>query len=418
MKKFKNILILVSVVLVFVGCKQKEESSTLPQALYISSGQCNSGQGITTYTAVNSSRMISKVDLTTGAFSSVLDLSAPYVGGNFAAETGIQSLIDSGNSIYALTENSLTMTDRKILKIPKASPYNTVTYSNDPAAFTNTAAHITRNMAMDADGTLLFSKSIAVEKIGTNVLRIPMGANPWVNAPAGSCATSNALMTAVNVMPLFTGATSGKLIYAHQGATAALNRLGIISMNGYNAAADCLNGVQISATTHVNAPGITGALTFNATNGVSPTAMVYIPNSGSTGGKLIVAYSTSVATDMNNNSNLVFAIVMWTVTETALGTATLATAAPNLPVVLYRDWTNIFGISAMAYDPATGSLYVSTPSQPGVANATTSGYGYKIEKFALDLTTPSLTLIRPNNKPFLDRSSATKCITGLAVGSL
>ena len=72
----------------------------------------------------------------------------------------------------------------------------------------------------------------------------------------------------------------------------------------------------------------------------------------------------------------------------------------------------------MAYDATTSSLFVATPSQPGVANATTSGYGYKVEKFSLDLTTPALTLIRPNNKPFLDRSSATKCISGLSVGSL
>lgn len=403
----------LSLLFLFSSCVKKDDESSLSQkVLYIASGQCNSGQGITTYSTVTSSRVISKVDLSTGAFSAFMDLSSSYVGGDFAPQTAAAALVDSGDYVYALLENPTITSERKILRIPKSSPYNATSYSNDPLAFTSTATNITRDLVVDTDGTMLFSKSVAIEKIGTNVLRVPMGANPWVNAPGSTCATSNRLITTLKLMPTYTGATAGKIIYAHQGASAALNRLGIISSNGYATTADCLGGVQISSTAHTNATGVTGPLTFG-TGGVSPTAMVYIPNSGSSGGKLVVSYSASVATDVNNNTNLVFAIVMWTVSETGLSTASLSS-----PVVLYNDWTNIYGVSAMAYDSETGYLYVATPSQPGIANVTTAGYGYKIEKFVLDLTTPSLTLIRPNNKPFLDRNSSTKCISGMAIGTM
>ncbi|MFZ3231278.1 MAG: hypothetical protein WA160_13805, partial [Pseudobdellovibrio sp.] len=201
---------------------------------------------------------------------------------------------------------------------------------------------------------------------------------------------------------------------AHQGATAISNRLGVISSDGYSIAANCVTGYQISSVTHTYAPNITGPTIAFAATGVSPTAMVYIPTISGTPnvGKLIVAYSSTISTEINNNTNLNFAIVMWTVTDTNSTTTTL-----TAPVVLYRDFSNVFGISAMAYDAESGSLYVAAASQPGVANQTTAGYGYKIEKFNLDLTTPALTIVRNNNLPFVDRSSTTKCITSMVIGS-
>lgn len=403
------------VLFLFTSCKKKDEinaSSLGTKYLYISSGLCNSGSGITTFTSSTSSKMVSKLNMDSKTLSTVLDLSSPYQGGAFAPETGAQSLIDQGSSLLMLTENAVNMGERKIFSIPKLTPYNTAIFSNDVLAFTATAAHITRGMEQDADGTFLFSKSVAIEKVGTNALRIPNGANPWVNAPAGTCATSTTFLSALKVLPPYTGTTNGKIIFAHQGATAATNRLGIISQNGYVTAASCLNGYQITATAHTNAPGVTGPLTFNATNGVSPTAMVYVPPSGAIAtGSLIVGYSSAVSTDLNNGTNLVYAIVKWTVTETSDTAATL-----TAPVVLYNNFTNIFGISAMAYDAEDSSLYVATASQAGVANQATAGYGYKIEKFTLDLNTPALTLVRSNNLPYLDRSSATKCISSLIIG--
>lgn len=416
-----NTFLFMTAVVFSVGCaKKKEEAEQEIQVvaatkyLYFATGQCNSGAGITTFSGMNSSRMVSKVDLgkSPSVPTTVLDLSMAYQGGSFAPETGVQSLIDNDESILMLTENAVNTGDRKIFSIPKLSPYNTNVFASDALALTSTAAHITRSMLRDNDGTLLFSKSIAVEKIGTNSLRVPMGANPWVNAPAGTCATSTTFMSALTVLPAYNGANTGKLIFAHQGTTAAANRLGIISNDGYSIAGNCLNGYQISAVAHTNAPNVSGPLTFS-TAGPSPTAMVYIATPGGpTTGKLLVAYSASVATELNNSTNLNYAIVMWNVNETSASAAALSN-----PVVLYRDFADIFGISAMAYDADSNSLYVATASQPGTANQTTSGYGYKIEKFTLNLTTPLLSIVRVNNKSFLERSSATKCISSMMIGA-
>ncbi|MFZ3230964.1 MAG: hypothetical protein WA160_12220, partial [Pseudobdellovibrio sp.] len=223
---FKSLFTLIICSFVF-GCAKKEQitESLASKMLYFSTGQCNSGAGITTFTGTTSSRMISKVDLTTGASSVILDLSAPYQGGVFAPETASQSLVDNGTSLLLLTENAVNTGDRKVFSIPKLSPFNTTIFASDALALTPTAAHIARTMVKDVDGALLFSKSVSTEKIGTNSLRIPVGANSWVNAPAGTCATSTTFMSALQVLPPLTGATSGKIIYAHQGATAISNRL-------------------------------------------------------------------------------------------------------------------------------------------------------------------------------------------------
>lgn len=417
-----NVVVTISILILVVSCSKKEDvpqqSAVVvnPKILYFATGQCNSGSGITTFTSMSSSRMVSRVDLSTvpAVATTVLDLSSTYQGGVFAPETGVQSLVDNDASILMLTENAINTGDRKVYSIPKVSPYNTSVYISDALALTATTTNIERNLVKDTDGTLLFSKSVAIEKIGTNSLRVPMGANPWINSPAGNCATSNTFISALALMPPYTGTTTGKLIFAHQGITAAVNRLGIISNDGYAIAGNCINGYQISAVTHTNAPGLSGPLTFSAT-GVSPTAMVYIPTpTGPTTGKLIVAYSaaSNAAVDMNNVTTLNYAIVMWSVSESSTTVAALSS-----PVVLYRDFTDIFGISALAYDADTTSLYVATASQPGVTNQTTSGYGYKIEKFILDLATPAVRLVRPNNTAYVVRSSSTKCISSMVIGN-
>lgn len=407
----------LTILTIVSSCQQAAEDTAAPSLapvvsrnLYVASGLCYSGTGITTYTGPTSSRMVSKVDLSTGVLTPFLDLSAPYQGGDLAPETSPQSLVENGSSILMLTENAVNMGDRKIFSIPKSSAFNMTVHSGDALALTQVAANITRALAKDSDGTLLFSKSTAIEKIGTNTLRIPMGANPWINAPAAPCATSITLLSAMAILPPYTGTTTGKVIFAHAGNTAALNRIGIISQDGYSIAGNCLNAYQTNLQAHTYAANVTGpAIAFAATS-VNITAMVYI-STGTGTGKLITAYSASVAAELNNNSNLNYAIVMWDVTESSTTVATITN-----PVVLYREFANIFAISAMTYDSSDNSLYVATASQAGVANQTTSSYGYKVEKFTLDITTPSLTLVRTNNKPFLERSSSTKCISSMAIG--
>ncbi|MBC7753936.1 MAG: hypothetical protein H7Z71_06845, partial [Moraxellaceae bacterium] len=244
--------VVAGVALSFTGCSNNsadQASTAVSKKLYIASGQCNSGVGVTSFGTQNSSRRISKLDLASNKLSILLDLTELYVGGTFGIDTGVQSLVNDGKNILMLTENAVAMSDRKIYTIPKASPFNTQIYSQDPLALTQQATHITRDLIKDADGALLFSKSIVVEKIGINTLRIPQAANSWVNAPAAPCATSTSFMSATRVLPPFTGVSSGKIVYAHAGNTAPLNRLGIINADGYSVAGNCLSGVQINLIT-------------------------------------------------------------------------------------------------------------------------------------------------------------------------
>lgn len=411
--------VVAGVALSFTGCSKTSSdaaSVAVAKKLYIASGQCNSGVGVTSFGTQNSSRRISRLDLASNQLDVLLDLTVPYVGGTFGIDTGVQGLVNDGKNVFMLTENAVAMSDRKIYSIPKASSFNTQIYSQDPLALTQTAAHITRSLVKDADGTFLFSKSIAVEKIGINTLRIPQAANPWVNAPAAPCAVSATFMSATAVLPPFTGTTSGKIVFAHADSTAAGNRLGIINADGYSVAANCLSGVQINLITHNYASNVTGPVVAFAATGAVPTAMVFIPTGPAPGviGKMIVAYSSSVVSETSNNVNLNFAIVSWDVTETTVSAATLTN-----PIILSRQLDAVFGISALAYDPTDKSLYVATASQTGVMNQTTAGYGYKIEKFTLDLAatpTATATIVRVNNLPFMERTAGTKCITSMVLG--
>jgi hypothetical protein len=144
--------------------------------------------------------------------------------------------------------------------------------------------------------------------------------------------------------------------------------------------------------------------------------MVLIPfSSGTIKAKLIVSYANSQTS--NNNAgvyNLNHGIVAWDVSETSASAATLTN-----PVVIYDNTTHIFGISAMAYDSETKSLYVATAGDPGAINQTTNGYGYNVQKFTLDLsktTGPELSLVMPNNLPFIRGGANTKCISAMALG--
>lgn len=405
-----------------LACQKKEDVLSSLDALkenqlYITSGACNSGTGITTYSAQTSSRRLIKYSLQEGQLTTLLDFSEPYAAGSFNIDTGAQSVVDNGNSLLLLTENSVAMSDRKIYEVPKSSPYNTAIYSQDPLALTQTAGHIMRRMVKDKDGSVLISKAVAIEKIGVNTLRIPQqGTTPWVNAPAGACATSVTNISDLLVLKPFSNlVSSGKIIFSHQGATAALNRLAVIGSEGYASAANCLSGYQISSVTHTYATNVTGPtpITF-ATQGASPTAMVFIPTGTAPGvvGKLIVAYSAAVATETSNNVNLNYALVSWDVNETSLSAATLTN-----PVILSRQIDAVFGISAMTYDSTNKALYVAHASQTGVMNQTTAGYGYQVEKFIVDTDNNLAELIRPNNKPFIERSSETKCITSMSIGT-
>jgi len=407
--------------LAFQSCQKKSEdaaSVATPKTLYVASGQCYSGSGITTYTAAQASRAVTKWDTSSGASKGVFtDLN---VGNNVSVGTVPQSMIDRGDHILLLTENATTMGDRKVFKVDKTDPSIYTVFANDPTAFNAVAANITRSISMDVDDTLSFSKSVAIERLNTLGVRIVKGgANAWINpaAATGNCATAAAtLIPQIQHMAPFTNMNQGKLIYLHAGNTAALNRIAIAQRTGLTSgtAADCAGSSPAggaSAVAHTNAPNLTGPVTFLGT-GASLTSMVYIPTPApaSTTAKLIVSYSASVNTAFDNNTNFNYGIVMWDITETSDTAVTIGN-----PVILWRDESIVWAPSAMAYDSTEGSLYVAVGGSPSLINQTTQNFGYNIEKFTLDINTPKMTRVSNNNQPFIIGNANTKCISNMII---
>lgn len=395
------------------GCvKKAEEQSLVPTGaskLYVATGTCNSGNGITTYTTTATRTLEEYSTQDASHTATLLDYNAI---GTFIANTHPKSIADNGNSLYILNENATTTSERKVILVPKSAP---LTFSNYYAN-TTVLSGIMVGFFKDEDSNILISKTSAIEKINASPARLPAGANPWVNAPAGTCATSTTFITSVLALPKYSGAAAGKVVFTHQGATAALNRIGIVSANGYFAAADCLAGVQVSGITHTKAANLTaGTVAFN-TNGTSPTAAVFIPHAnGTITGKLLVAYSNGQISNNNAGTyNLNHGLVMWDVDEPSATTATLTN-----PVVVFDDSTVLFGISALTYDPISSTIYVASAGDAGVANQTTNGYGYNVEKFTVAFDAnhaPSLTRITSAGKPFIKGGIYTRCISSLALG--
>ncbi len=403
------------------GCSKAAQNPSVaatPKTLYVASGLCYSGSGITTYSQTTASRAVTKWNTETGLYSSVFtDLN---VGSNVSVNTVPQFMVDKGDHVLLLTENATTTGDRKIFKIMKNNPGTYITYANDPSAFTAAATNITRAFAQDVDGSILFSKSIGAERINSLGVRIAKGgANPWVNplAATGNCFTAAAtLIPNLTIMSPFTNTNQGKMLYIHGGNTAAVNRIGIVQRSGMTSgtAADCVVSNPAggaSSVAHTNAPDQTGPVSFVAT-GDSLTSMVYIPTPSPalTTGKLLVTYSGSVNTAFDNATNFNYGVVVWDITETSDTAATITN-----PVILYRNELVLWAPSAMAYDASTSSLYVAVGGSPSLVNQTTQNFGYNIEKFTLDLATPKLTRISTNNQPFIVGNAYTKCISHMMI---
>ena len=405
--------LILTPLLIFSGCQKSADeliAAADSKILYISTGSCNSGQGITTYTTT-ATRTVERFLSSNGVnLGYLLDYN---IFGLFTTATHPRTLVDNGSHIFVLNEHA-TASERRIIKVPKTDPLSFTNYFANATALSG----VLNGLFMDSEGSLIVGKTTAIEKVGANQTRVLAGAQPWVNAPAGTCATSTTGLSSVLTLPPVSAGVAGKIIYSHQGATAALNRIGLISGTGYFTAADCLNGVQISAVTHTKAANLAvNTVAFNAA-GTSPTSMLLIPFvSGSVTAKLIVSYSNGQTSNSAAGTyNLNHGIVSWDVSETSSTAGTLSN-----PVVLYDNPTYIFGVSAMAYDSSTQSLFVATAGDPGVINQTTNNYGYNVEKFSVDFTraqSTGLELTRQanNNLPFIRGGANTKCISSMALG--
>jgi hypothetical protein len=328
-----------------VGCK-KEDAAAVPDTLptrylYVASGSCYGG-GATVSTGAGT---VVRYNLTTGA----IDILADYttVGTDLPAAVADW---DSDNILVAVEIAGA----RRIEIVNKRGLGRYTLQSNATAlsAQLRTITHL-------ADGGFLVSKSSAVERFNSAGGRSALA--PYINAPAGGCATSTTLISATAEL------NNGKLVFAHAAATPN-NKLGIISANGYASAADCLGSQAAPVTTSL------------------PSSMVYLPDVGD----LLVGYGSAAATA---SSNQVWA---YTVNEAA-ATFSGATAA-------YTNFNVVNGPSAMAYDQTTGYIYIAN-SLSTLNN---------IERFKYNASTKTLT--RSGTSAYIAPSILTRCISGMAVG--
>lgn len=434
-----KLVLTATTLLSIVGCQQPAEDSAslAPKSLYVSSGLCNSGPGVVTYTAATASRSVTKWDTSSGSYKEkVIDWNTAAGFTNSLP----QQVFVSGSKLYILAENATTMTERKIFSVDvdNTGIYNTVVPSTASAAPVAAATHIARSMKIDANGFITMNRATSIERFSPAGAIIPSPAaagTSFINPAAitGTCFPAAALTTGtvtaggtyvgigdMAVLDPAFGKASGKTIFSINGATAANNRLSATIADGLTSAtaAHCAGTAQISTTTHTVAPDLcpqgSCTVTFD-TNGVSATSMVFIPtpSPATTTGKLIVTYapSNTAATAQNNITNLNHAVVMWDVTEVSLTSVTFTS-----PVVLYNNDSILIAPSAIAYDASTSSIYVAVG--PVARTGTQSnGQGYNIEKFTLDISTPKLTRVTDSTfKPFIVGNSDTKCISGMTIG--
>ncbi|MGE3760172.1 MAG: hypothetical protein AB7H97_20575 [Pseudobdellovibrionaceae bacterium] len=307
--------------------------------LFVASGGCYGG-GVTLSTASNT---VSAFNTSTGAFDHLVVDYGVYSPGDSPVAV---SEYDS-NRLLILVENA---SGRRIDIVNKDGSGLSTYISNSTAL-----SAVGRAMAFASDGSILVSKSSAIEKFNSAKSRILQGANPYVSAPAGSCATSTTLISDVALL------SNNKILYTHAAATPN-NRIGLISATGYSSAADCLAGTAAPATTAL------------------PTAVVVHPS-----GKTLVSFGSTTSA-----SNFIYS---YDVSATA-NTITNATQA-------FFDSSIVNGPSAMTIDSSTGDVFV--------ANATSTFN--TIELFRLS----GSTLSRPLSRPLIGPNVYTRCIAGMKV---
>ncbi len=315
-------------------------ANTDSRFLYVASGACYGG-GVTTSSGAGT---IVRYNLATDAKEIVTD----YTTVGLDLPVGVADW-DSDNLLVAVE-----IAGARRLEIVNKRGLGRYTIQSNATALSSQLRSVTRL----ADGGFLVSKTASVERFNSTGGRSALA--PYINTPAGTCATSTTLISATAELG------NGKLVFAHAAATPN-NKFGIISASGYSAASDCLAA---------QAAPITTAL---------PSAMVYLPDLQ----QLLVGYGSGTA-----GSNQVWSYAINESTAAITG----ATAA-------YTNFNVVNGPSAMAYDQTTGRIYIA--NSLGTLNT--------IEKFSYDSSSKMLT--RVGTTPFIPPSISTRCISGMSVGN-
>jgi hypothetical protein len=368
-KVMLNILLVVG--LGFINSCAKEPEEVLVAAntrfLYVASGVCYSG-GNTTFTNATSSNLIYRLGLNSGAIDATIAdyFSSPSNPGDSPA-----GMVDGdGNYLYVLIENTTTASLRRIEKVEKKSNGSRSIFSNNAAALN---AQV-RNLFKLPNGDFAVSKSTAIEYFTASNVRL---GTPYISATSGACATSTTLISKVLTLP------NGKFIFLHAGA--GQNRIGIFAATG--------------GTTCLAAQAAPTANAF-------PTAAIY----DAVNAKLIVAYAGNAAGATDVNSIYVYSI----------DEATNAITSPEkiYDASLYPGSYSylLYGISEMAYDPTTGSIFIATTTSTAstVANYAIEKFRYNPSQIGVDNTQ---VLVRSGSAPFLQYGNDTKCISKMFIGN-
>jgi hypothetical protein len=312
-----------------------------PNYLYVASGACYGGG-----TALSaSSATVTKFNLSNGSVSNVvLDYNSFSPGDQ---PVGIADY-DSTRFLVAIENAS----GRRIDLVQRDGSGASTFLTNSIAL-----SGVLHALTVFTDGSLLVSKTTAIEKFSSAKARILQGANPYVSAPGSTCATSTTLISSLTTL------SNGKIIYAHAGVTPN-NKFGIISATGYASTADCL-----AAQTAPNTLALPDALLVHST------------------GRLVVAYGSTTAA-----SNGLYTYTVDPVANT-IGTG----------VAAFTDFSIINGPSAIAEDTNSKIIYVANGN---------SAFN-TVESFSLN--TSSGVMTRNSSTPFITPNVYTKCVSAMRV---
>jgi hypothetical protein len=207
-----------------------DASTPAPRYLYVASGACFGGDQ-TVGALATGSATIARYNLSTGAFDNVIFDYNAYSGGSDMPAGMID--YDSEN-LLVLVENT---GGRRIDRVNKLT--GAVQTFLSSSAISSTARDLVRML----DGGYMVSRATAVERFNANKVRVTAGANPYINAPAGSCATTVTNMVGTVQLP------GGLIVFGHSmNANSTNNRIGVIASTGYNVAGDCKTGMQAPST--------------------------------------------------------------------------------------------------------------------------------------------------------------------------
>ncbi|XGC81196.1 hypothetical protein ACES2L_01715 [Bdellovibrio bacteriovorus] len=379
MGRLKNVLLCGSLLALIASCQPTVEETPASEEtpadneiaatkhLYVTTGLCYSGNGITTFTAATASNLILKLNADTGVKEATMAdfWAAPAAAG----DTPISIMDWDDDNLLVFVRNGAT---GRLETMPKVGGVRN-TFGTTPAMSTIISSN-PANMAKSSDGGILMIRTGFIEKVTSSGIRLT---TPHVNSNLGAtCGTANALLTNIAV------SATGRIITANAAASPN-NR--VISVPAAGATGSCSAGIAApAATTYAT------AMVFDKVN--SKLIVAYAGPTTAANVNSIHAYDFDEATGNITNDQVIYDAASFPATYSYL----------------------LFGISAMTLDEDTNTLYVAT----AISNATTV-VNYAIEKFAYNASkigsVNAEVLTRSGSVPFYNYGVDTKCISAMSV---